>query len=395
MRKEKILIVADGHYGSTLPLAKGFAQKGYEVGYVILSPSKCTSFEALELNQSCELKFGLNIIDKKYANELYDYVDSKKFHLYVLVYPRTFKRIPIIRELSSYYTKTIIYSLRSFFRSYDYINLVGRYNSSILCNIINLVESKRITISLHEIFDHANKNYSDYILLKVIFQKGIKVVVHSKKTFDDWQRKYMNKNVPIATINFGIFETYRCIHPTTLPFAESDYVLFMGSLKSYKGLQLLYDSVMSCSDLSRYKFVIAGAGYLPVIDLMKNHSQFIILNKFLSNGEIAALLKNCRGVICPYTSVSQSGVVQTAFAFNKPIVASNIGSFKEVIIDGNNGYLFDLDNQQQLADKINLLYNDRNYELLINNVAKFSILNPEYAWVNIAQEYVDWMCVNQ
>ena len=36
-------------------------------------------------------------------------------------------------------------------------------------------------------------------------------------------------------------------------------------------------------------------------------------------------------MVCPYTDATQSGVIMSAFAFNKPVIATNVGALPEMV----------------------------------------------------------------
>lgn len=84
-----------------------------------------------------------------------------------------------------------------------------------------------------------------------------------------------------------------------------------------------------------------------------NNVQFI---GFRSGEELEAVIKDARFTLIP--SIWYDNLPNTAlesFQFSKPVIASNIGSLPELVVDGYNGYLFEAGNEGQLAEKIKLL----------------------------------------
>ena len=58
------------------------------------------------------------------------------------------------------------------------------------------------------------------------------------------------------------------------------------------------------------------------------------LPRFVTDPEIPALFRRADVVVLPYLEADQSGVLYTALAFGKPIVASAVGGFPEVAAHG-------------------------------------------------------------
>ena len=54
-------------------------------------------------------------------------------------------------------------------------------------------------------------------------------------------------------------------------------------------------------------------------------------------------------------------------ALGKPVIATRGGGTNEVVIDNQNGYLIDADNEDQLIEKIKALMKDKNR---MNNLGK-------------------------
>jgi glycosyltransferase involved in cell wall biosynthesis len=93
--------------------------------------------------------------------------------------------------------------------------------------------------------------------------------------------------------------------------------------------------------------------------------------------------------VCPYTDATQSGVAMTAFALGKPVIASNVGGFMDVINTGHNGILIPPKDSIALANAIELLITDENkLTNMSNNVAYFEKTNKNFSWQAIVKKLV-------
>ena len=100
-----------------------------------------------------------------------------------------------------------------------------------------------------------------------------------------------------------------------------------------------------------------------------------------------ALTKQCEIVICPYIDATQSGVAMTAFTFNKPVIATDTGGFKDVIINGINGYLVPTRNSKAIYEKVKLLMQNKELLTQMEQNIENQGYQGEFAWKNIAQSY--------
>ena len=77
---------------------------------------------------------------------------------------------------------------------------------------------------------------------------------------------------------------------------------------------------------------------------------------FKSGTELEEVIKGARFTIIP--SIWYDNLPNTAlesFQYSKPVIASNIGSLPELVIDGLNGYLFEPENPGALIEAIHKL----------------------------------------
>ncbi len=149
-------------------------------------------------------------------------------------------------------------------------------------------------------------------------------------------------------IPHGVLSYYRSLAPVSVePAREQQVILFFGSIETYKGLDLLIEAfALLPADLRQStRLLIAGK---PGIDMAPIRKRAQVLGvdqhirwelRYVGEEEIPRLFDEATLVALPYTDIDQSGVLMTALAFGKPVVASRIGGIAETIADGVHGRL--------------------------------------------------------
>lgn len=125
------------------------------------------------------------------------------------------------------------------------------------------------------------------------------------------------------------------------PLIDRPYILYIGSIRAHKGIEYLCQAMMPIvKDYSDIDVVIAGKGqfYFDKTEYEEN-PRYVFINRFITNEELASLISHSTAVVCPYTDATQSGVIMSAFALNKPVVATNVGALSEMVEDGRHGFL--------------------------------------------------------
>lgn len=388
--KRIAIITFPGYTGSTIPLAKHFVKNGVGVDFYILTSKVINDFEAVSCK--CEFnRFGINEIDSAEIGGLKAYMGDNQFSIYAISLPRPYKTIPIVKNIMNAFRKKILSKVIEHIKAqeYSFINLVGRFDSLVFLEFLNKIDN--CVVSLHEVSEQ--KYFNDQIipnkLISFLIKKDIPIIVYSTNSLKDIKVYDGLNQSNVSQINFGLFDSYRTITESDNLSLPDSYILYYGYILPYKGLSVLYQAINLLGDkLGNTKIVIAGAGTDDTLDKMKLDDRFLCINKYLSNNDIVTLNKHCQFVVCPYLRVSQSGIPQTSYVFNKPIVASDLSAFREMIIDGRNGLLFEPGNYEELARKIECLINDRAlFERLTENVNCFTQNNLAYDWNNISRQY--------
>lgn len=153
-------------------------------------------------------------------------------------------------------------------------------------------------------------------------------------------------------------------------FKLGTYGLYFGRVTEEKGVET---AIKAYETLPDKKLKIMGDDTTEeavrlkkyVLDKKLTNIEFL---GFKSGAELEEIIKNARFTLIP--SIWYDNLPNTAlesFQYSKPVIASNIGSLPELVIDGFNGYLFDPYSPTELAEKIKLFDEDSKVEEMGKN----------------------------
>ncbi len=383
----KILIVASGFTGATLPLANQFAKMGYDVKCYNLVSWQVNSIESIDFDAPLNIPSGKPVSLPK-LNRLYSYL-SKSVDFYLLPYWKRKMRMEkvLVGRIFPWFNKRLIKKYINYILSEnaDFINLIVHTERDFLIAEALYKSKIRFCITYHEVLQGLVGNRLLNPVVEKTAKYGTPIILHSQKTANDLIQAICDDTIGkrIHIINFGAFESFLSYGKGCVPKNLPDrYLLYLGHVHPYKGLNYLYDAVMLLGDkLGSIKIVVAGGGYDPIIKTMKHNNRFYVLNNFINNGEVVGIIRHCLAIVCPYIAASQSGLVQTGMVFNKPVIATRVGAFTEVINNGENGFLCEPADAQSLAEAIIMFINTTPF-LYHYHVPK------KLQWDNIAEQYL-------
>lgn len=385
----KIALIASGHAGSTMPLIKAFLDKGYDVDYYILCNKEVKDIEATDCNYIPSHRGISQIPVASYPKLQSEYIQSVRFRIFCISTYRPFENNYLLNKAVGIARTWQIKKACQFInkQNYEFVNFIGRYKVTDIVRYARYIKTKYI-VSLHEVCNHITPNFEQpNSVLNYLFKHKIPIVLYSDKSLED-MKKYKGVNHSyLYRENFGLFESFKIYsgrHDLSLP---GKYVLFIGRLTPYKGLRLFYEATKDLANQG-YKFVVAGNGKDEALEDIKSTPNYTVINMYLTDEDFVELIERCSFVVCPYTSISQSGIPQTVFVFNKPIVATDLDGFREIIIDKKNGLLFELNKTSELTQCITKAITDENVmNELIAGAKNFDGLFPNYSWNTISDKY--------
>lgn len=388
----RFAFITRGFTGSILPLMKQMITDGHQVDlYFLCNRKNLDDLEALDCNYMASV-IGLRNVPPIYWDATYHFCGATKVRLFCIRLLRPFESVPVLRKAIRLINTCISFKAADFINKqfYDMVNIVGGYYSSEYLPFIERLALKPI-ISLHEVCNHFNPDFSNPSpLLKSVFDKKLQVILYSDNSYQTILNYMGVDKTCLHRINFGLFSSYIVVKKDDELQLPEQYILFFGTLKKYKGLGVLYNAIEEYDVLpASVKCVVAGAGSDESFEKMKLDDRFVCIQKRLSDGELVRLIEDSLFVVCPYLSVSQSGIPQTVFVFKKPIVASKLGGFTEILNDANS-FLFETGNAFELAESIKHLLSDkRKRQSIVEGIENFEEPSNPFSWSYIAKQYYD------
>jgi D-inositol-3-phosphate glycosyltransferase len=167
---------------------------------------------------------------------------------------------------------------------------------------------------------------------------------------------------------------------------SSNYILFFGLIRDYKGLDLLLEAFSKVS-YQKYKLrlLIAGEFYCdskPYFEIIAKYNlteRVLFTNTFIPDENVKDFFCAADIVVQPYKNATQSGVTQIAYFFDKPMIVTDVGGLPELVPDNKVGYVVKPD-IQDIANAIEKFYSEQKETEFVNNVI---IEKTKFTWENL------------
>ena len=170
--------------------------------------------------------------------------------------------------------------------------------------------------------------------------------------------------------------------------AKITKIILFGSQTRYKGADLLIDALylLPKDYLKKISVSIIGTTAKDLYEEYKDKIEEVNvkwINRFVSDEELYEAIDASDLILLPYRKISQSGALLLAMSYKKPILTSNLPSFKETLEGYPDNYFFEANSAQSLA-KILIKYLDGEINKLILKEI-IEVLNNKYSWDQTAK----------
>ena len=226
----------------------------------------------------------------------------------------------------------------------------------ILITITSL--QKNSFVDIHEITVLDNKSPQMLNVFKYLYKNIVRnIIYHSTSTL-----KVVNSYgfigttlfVPHLHYNYSLLfdEENISMEVESSIMSSRINLVFFGDLRPSKGIDLLINiinqiEIKQCN--IAINFIIAGQDTFNKLktylkkDLQYQNVKFII--RYINDDELKYLFSKIDYVLMPYKKNTQSGILETAFRFKKPVLFSNIQDFQQLLAKYSSfGHIINFDN---------------------------------------------------
>jgi glycosyltransferase involved in cell wall biosynthesis len=205
----------------------------------------------------------------------------------------------------------------------------------------------------HNVVEHESAGWKSRLTRWVLGQ-GSRFVVHTRE--DRTNLRYLLPGAEVRVHAMPIFDQFPAAREQW-PKRGTLELLFFGFVRPYKGLDLLVEAMAQTAD-SVY-LTIAGEfweGEKQVrerIQALGLNNRVELRPRYHTDAETAELFARSDVVVLPYRSATGSAVVTVAYHYDKPVIATRVGGFLDVVLDGETGRMIEPGNIKELAEAIN------------------------------------------
>lgn len=250
---------------------------------------------------------------------------------------------------------------------------------------------KKIVLTVHDPLPHSGTTSKIYLFERFLSMKLLSNFIllnrTQKKDFVDYYK--ISKKQKIFTSSLGCYDYLNIYSRHGLPSEKR--ILFFGKIYPYKGLDVLLPAMKEVHETNPdAELVVAGNGkfYFDISEY-ENLPYIKIINRFIPDEELVKLINESFFVVLPYKDATQSGVVMTSFALDKPCVVTDVGGLKEMVVHQKYGMVIPPDNPTELAKTIRFLLDNPEKVKSFSEKIKTERKNGMFSWSIIAEQLME------
>ena len=232
------------------------------------------------------------------------------------------------------------------------------------------------------IFFHANENCEKFLsLYPFVDSKRTHIIPHGNS---GWLLKYFPQDRDWSALRqrYGLKP-------------GQPVIVFFGLLAPSKGIQDLLDAFALVRKSSNAKLLIAGypTKYFDMEELKQKivdlelTDHVVLDTRYIPLDDVGGLMGLATVAVYPYRSSTQSGALQVAYTFGRPVVATAVGGLPEAVEHGRSGFLVPTNSPLELAESILKLVTNHELAKVMGEYSRH-LSETRFSWKTVAQKIV-------
>ena len=262
---------------------------------------------------------------------------------------------------------------------------------SFLC-IIKIISPKtKIILTIHNLYPH-NSSETKKKAYKQRFGKVQRYIdnfiLHLEVSRKEFCKDFSIDDVRTCVIPHGIFVP-KGITIEPHKRGEKLNLIMYGNQSYYKGTDILVDALnllpKDCQD--KVHTVIVGKIAPDYYESLKKKTEYLDVEwipEFVPDDVLYNKIVESDVIVIPYREISQSGVLLLALSFKRPIIASDLPSFKETLTGVGEDIFFESENARSLAGVIEKCICNTNRNSFPLDV--MMSVCEKYSWTSISKQ---------
>jgi len=280
-------------------------------------------------------------------------------------------------------------------------------------NLVYKAFGKRLFFTAHNINERerdGNDNTYNRLTLRLMYGLMDHVFVHTAGMKEQLISDFGVATDKVSIIPFGINNTFPRTPlsgqeaRTRLGIDQQERALLVfGRIAPYKGIEYAVEALKSLNNEKgqAYRLVVAGRVEQGCHSYWRELEEEIhtsglsahVIKRidYIPDAEVEVFFKAADVLLLPYKAIFQSGLLFLTYSFGLPVITTDVGSFREDVLEGVTGYVCAARNGHDLAATVQKYFASDLYTNIEFNRAKIREWgNNKYSWKAVADTTL-WM----
>jgi D-inositol-3-phosphate glycosyltransferase len=256
-----------------------------------------------------------------------------------------------------------------------------------------------VVCSAHNVTHHEKQAATHY--LNLLYNSYDRIIAHAKDnkqklvaTFNVNQEKIHVIPVGEYSLLAGELKDKTAAKKILGILPDRKVVLFLGYIRKYKGIGVLLESLaIALQSIPEIFLIIAGEPkedfsiYEQTIDRLNLADIILSEIKYIPVAGISTYFSASDIVALPYLNIYQSGILYLAYAYQRPVIATNVGGLPEVVEQNKSGFIVPPNDPTEFARAIEQAFADLTKLDEMGQYA-YQKAKQDYSWEGIADKTV-------